>query len=144
MPVTYSRAGERGARQRRRQWWRVGELAGLLVAGLLVSAALWQVYGAKTRQMAGVEAGLASRQLLDLNNLNAREDLLPALGMFQPQAKREDVAQTIAFGRLRGSRVGRPPKTMARPTSLFPFQLRQPPLQFRHLAPQCRQPGQVG
>ncbi len=96
MAVTYSRAGERAV-PRRRQWWRVWELAGLLAAGFLVWMALDQAYQAKTRQISGVEAGLASRQLLDLNNLTAREDLLPALAQFRPQARRELLARRIYY-----------------------------------------------
>jgi hypothetical protein len=42
MAVTYSRGGDRRA-PRRRQWWRVRELAGILAAGLLVSAVLHHV-----------------------------------------------------------------------------------------------------
>jgi cell division protein FtsW (lipid II flippase) len=98
MAVTYSRAGERSDPRRapgRRPWWRWRELAGLAAAGLLVCAALHQAYQAKTRQLAGVEAGLSSRQLLDLNALNAREDLLPALGLFRSPAERDFVARRI-------------------------------------------------
>jgi cell division protein FtsW (lipid II flippase) len=96
MAVTYSRTGERGV-PRRRQWWRVRELAGLMAAGLLVSVALQHVYWAKTRQLEGIEAGLRSRQLLDLNGLSAREDLLPALGLFRTQAERDFVARKIYY-----------------------------------------------
>ncbi len=96
MAVTYSRGGDRRA-PRRRQWWRVRELAGILAAGLLVSAVLHHVYRVKTRQLAGIDAGLSSRQLLDLNGLNAREDLLPALSLFRSQAERDFVARRIYY-----------------------------------------------
>jgi cell division protein FtsW (lipid II flippase) len=140
MAVTYSRAGERRA-PRRRQWWRVRELAGLLAAGLLVSAAFHQVYEAKTRQMAGVEAGLRSRQLLDLNGLSAREDLLPALGPFRPQADREYLARRIyylsgglsnvgAIARLR-DRAGAPLLTPEEFRRLKPLFVVRPPARFR-------------
>jgi cell division protein FtsW (lipid II flippase) len=99
MPVTYSRTGDRDDLRgpRRRFSWRLRELAALLVAGILVSAALHHVYRAKTQPLAGIEAGLSSRQLLDLNALGAREDLLPALSMFRTQAEREFVARRIYY-----------------------------------------------
>src|SRR5271157_587001 len=140
MAVTYSRAGERSA-PRRRARWRTGELAGLLAAGLLVSGALHQAYRAKTRQMAGVEAGLHSRQLLDLNALSAREDLLPALGMFPRQAEREDVARRIyyisgglsnvgAIARLRNG-ASAPLLTAEEFRRLKPLFVVRPPARFR-------------
>src|SRR5581483_2881179 len=82
MAVTQSRSGERldlRRRPRRRQLWRIRELAGLLAAGALVAAGLHQVYQAKTQGLSAIQASLSARQLLDLNNLGQREDLLPAL-----------------------------------------------------------------
>ncbi len=46
---------------------------------------------------AEIEAGLASKKLLNLNDLSAREDLLPALTMFSEPAERDLVARKIYY-----------------------------------------------
>ena len=100
MAVTHSRTTERVQQRRapgRRSFWRFKELLGLLGAGALAYIGLHQVYQAKAAQMAGIDAGLASRQLLDLNSLGAREDLLPAVGMFPTPEEREFVARKIYY-----------------------------------------------
>ena len=100
MAVTSSRSSERGELRRgarRRASWRVRELAGVMAAGLLVSLALHQVFQVKTQPLAGIEAALASRQLLDVNAIGAREDLLPALSMFHSQTERDFAARKIYY-----------------------------------------------
>ena len=100
MAVTHSRTNERVQQRRttaRRPVWRLKELAALLAAGALATLGLYQVYQAKAQATAGIDAALASRQLLDLNSLGAREELLPALGMFPSQQEREFVARKIYY-----------------------------------------------
>lgn len=100
MAVTYSHTADRDASRRgprRRLSWRIRELAALLVSAILVSTALYQVYRTKTHPLAAIDAALSSRQLLDLNALSAREDLLPALTMFRSQPEREFVARKIYY-----------------------------------------------
>lgn len=56
------------------------------------------VYLAKSQPLAQVDASLASKQLLNLNELGAREDLLPALATLFPQAAERDfVARKIYY-----------------------------------------------
>jgi cell division protein FtsI/penicillin-binding protein 2/cell division protein FtsW (lipid II flippase) len=101
MAVTRSRSVERATvRQmsRRRAGWRVRELLALLAAGALVGVGLWLVHAAKSAPLAEVDAGLASKKLLNLNDLSAREDLLPALAPLLPkQRDRDDAAKQIYY-----------------------------------------------
>src|ERR1700692_3246989 len=55
---------------------------------------------------AGIDRGLAAKQLLNLNNLGAREELLPALTMFPDAAEREFVARKIFYAAGGLSNVG--------------------------------------
>ena len=82
---------------RRRPAWRLVELAGILVAGALVGAGLYFVFHAKAGNPAEIDAGLASKKLLNLNDLSQREDLLPALTMFADPAERDLVARKIYY-----------------------------------------------
>ncbi len=61
----------------------------LLVFGFLL------VYLAKSISFSGIEAGLGNKQLIDINDLSAREDLLPFLGIFTEPAERQFVARRI-------------------------------------------------
>ena len=101
MAVTRSRSVERTAvRQvaRRRAAWRLRELFALLAAGVLVSGGLYLVHRAKAAPLAEIEAGLASRRLLNLNDLSAREDLLPALApLFPKSSDRDNAARQIYY-----------------------------------------------
>jgi cell division protein FtsI/penicillin-binding protein 2/cell division protein FtsW (lipid II flippase) len=72
--------------------WRTRELALGLVAALSVGAGLFRVHYAKTGHFAEIERGLAAKQLLNLNTLGAREDLLPALTPLFPRMKDRDAA----------------------------------------------------
>ena len=51
----------------------------MLAASLMLLFGFFLVYRAKTRSFAEIESGLAGKQLLNLNDLSAREDLLPYL-----------------------------------------------------------------
>src|SRR5579883_3020494 len=99
MAVTRSSRTERVVRTaaRRQSAWRITELAGVLAVGLLVGIGLFTVFRAKAANSAEIDAGLTSKKLLNLNELNAREDLLPALGMFSDPAERELVARQIFY-----------------------------------------------
>jgi cell division protein FtsW (lipid II flippase) len=100
MAVTRSTSTERTtvrAAARERSGWRITELVGVLAAGLLVGAGLYLVFLAKAPKPADIDAGLASKRLLNLNDLNAREDLLPALTMFTEPAERDFVARKIYY-----------------------------------------------
>lgn len=100
MAITRSSASQRTtvhALTRRRSAWRGPELAGLLIAGVLVGIGLYQVYRAKAPNPAAIDAGLSARRLLNLNDLGAREDLLPALTMYSTPAERDFVARKIYY-----------------------------------------------
>jgi len=95
MAVTRSRAQDRPEVRRvltTRPTWRVRELALGLIAALLVGVGLYRVHYFKTSNFPEIEHGLAARQLLNLNALSAREDLLPALTPLFPKMKDRDAA----------------------------------------------------
>ena len=103
MAVTRSRAAEREQPShggRRATIWRgiVGrrrEAIWMLAASLMLLLGFFLVYRAKTRSFVAIEAGLAGKQLLNLNDLTAREDLLPYLAIFTEPAERQFVARRI-------------------------------------------------
>ena len=103
MAVTRSRAAERAqasGRWRRSIFpsgiaWRRREAIWMLAASLIVLFGFFLVYRAKTRSFAEIESGLANKQLLNLNDLAAREDLLPYLAIFTEPAERQFVARRI-------------------------------------------------
>ncbi len=98
MAITRSRAAERGTATRRGRGaiaWRRNEAAWLLAGSLVLLFGFYLVYKAKSRPFAAAESALAAGQLLNLNELNAREDLLPFLGMFAVPAERQYVARRI-------------------------------------------------
>src|SRR5690349_2923295 len=101
MAVTRSRSVERAAVRRVSMGgggWRMQELLATAVAALLVAGGLLLVYRAKSAGLAEIDAGLAARRLLNLNDLRAREDLLPALApLFARQRDREQAAQQIYY-----------------------------------------------
>src|ERR1039457_530886 len=95
MAVTHSRSVERataGDLERRRAGWRGREFVLTVVASLLLAAGLYQVHQAKSEGLAEVDAGLAAKRLLNLNELGGREELLPALTPFFPNSRQRDVA----------------------------------------------------
>ncbi|HLH18737.1 MAG TPA: FtsW/RodA/SpoVE family cell cycle protein [Bryobacteraceae bacterium] len=106
MAVTRSRAAERPEIKRdprgpRTEWkfragpWRVRELAAILCAGALIAAGLWTVYQSKAPELDAAAKQLAAKQLVDLNDLGAREDVLPTLGVIASQKDREEAARRI-------------------------------------------------
>ena len=99
MAVTRSSTTQRTVRTaiRRNSGWRITELFGILAAGVLVAAGLFLVFHAKAGNRAEIEAGLAGKKLLNLNDLTAREDLLPALSMYSAPAERDLAARKIYY-----------------------------------------------
>ncbi len=98
MPVTRSSAASRpnaGRGLQRQPVWRVRELLWMLAAGLVVAAALWFVWRARTAGFADAEQALAAKQIVNLNALSEREDLLPVLTLYPDPAEREFVARKI-------------------------------------------------
>ncbi len=100
MALTRSRAADRPEIKRgpggfRAEWkfrvgpWRVRELAALLSAGALVAAGLWMVYRSKAPELTAAANQLAEKQIVDLNDLGAREDVLPTLAAIPAQKDRE-------------------------------------------------------
>jgi len=94
MAVTRSTASER-VESRRVITWRRGEALWLLAGSLVLLFGFVLVYQAKSRGFAQIESGLAARQLLNLNDLGAREELLPFLGIIAEPAERQFVARRI-------------------------------------------------
>jgi cell division protein FtsW (lipid II flippase) len=117
MAVTRSRAAERPAVRRDprpRVAWRTHELAWLVAASVLVMIGLFLVYKAKSAPLDGIEQQLSAGKLLNLNQLSAREELLPVLGVIPNQREREETARKIYYlsgslpnvGRIRSSVTG--------------------------------------
>ncbi len=76
--------------------WRVRELAALLAASIAVAFGLHLVHAAKSQGLNAIDPAISAKQLLNLNELSAREDLLPALTPLFPQAaEREFAARKI-------------------------------------------------
>ena len=100
MAITRSSTADRAVIRRapgQQRQWRRNELVCTLGASLLVAAGLYLVHRAKSQGLAEIDRGLAAKQLLNLNNLGAREELLPALTMFPDPAEREFVARKIFY-----------------------------------------------
>ena len=102
MAVTRSKAAERVTAPRRMAWRR-GEALWMLAGSLVLVCGLALVYQAKSRSLSEIESGLAGKQLLNLNDLGAREELLPFLQIFTEPAERQFAARRIydASGDLR-------------------------------------------
>ena len=94
MAVTHSRSTERAAVRQladQRASWRVRELCALLVASVLVGGRTVSGPPCEGRRgCAEIEAGLTAKRLLNLNDLAAREDLLPALTPLFPKMRDRD------------------------------------------------------
>src|SRR6266702_364692 len=100
MAVTRSRSAERAVERvaMRRAGWRTRELVAMLASAALVAGGLYVVHKAKAVSLPEVEAGLASKRLLNLNGLGTREDLLPALApLFPKQHDRDEAARQIYY-----------------------------------------------
>ncbi len=98
MPVTRSNAASRpsaGRGSQRRPAWRIRELLWMLAASLVVAAALWLAWRAKTTGFPAAEQALAAKQIVNLNALSAREDLLTVFTLYPDPAEREFVARKI-------------------------------------------------
>src|SRR4051812_27319835 len=97
--VTRSRAAERAqedrpllevARQPDQVLW-------LIAASILIAAGLFLIYLAKSRDFKQIESAINSKQILDLNKLSAREELLPYLSVFADLAERQFAARKIYY-----------------------------------------------
>ena len=100
MATTRSTAHERLDMRRApsRRGWRTRELLFTLIAAIAVGAGLYRVHYVKTGALPQVERDLASKRLLNLNDLGAREDLLPALTPLFPKTRdREAAAKNIYY-----------------------------------------------
>src|SRR5690242_4414076 len=100
MAVTRSRAAERTDVRRlsgRKTGWRRSELIWTVAAGLLIGMGLFLVFQAKAQALAAAEQGLAGKTILNLNELGAREDLLPALRVIPDQRTRLEAARRIYY-----------------------------------------------
>ena len=105
MAVTRSKPAERAQSAYRRsgaQAWPASEFLWLAGVSILIAGGLFLVFKAKTRSLREIEQGLATRQLLNLNDLSTREDLLPFLGIVSDSAERQFIARNIynASGKL--------------------------------------------
>ncbi|HEV3332519.1 MAG TPA: FtsW/RodA/SpoVE family cell cycle protein [Bryobacteraceae bacterium] len=100
MAVTRSSAAERAPSQRalrRASRWRTKELIWTIAAILFVAFGLYLVYRAKASEFPAVAQSLAAKKLIDLNNLSAREDLLPALTIVPDARQRQEAARRIYY-----------------------------------------------
>ena len=102
MAVTKSRSAERrdalqAGKSGQPLVWRRQELAGMAAALVLVGIGLMLVYRSKAGDLAEVEQGLKAKTILNLNDLSAREDLLPALSVVPDPRDREEVARKIYY-----------------------------------------------
>ncbi len=97
MAVTRSRAAERAevrqsfGRGAGPRWQRRYELWGMLAACLFVAIGLFLVYRSKADTLND------TGQLVNLNTLGAREELLPALGVIQDPRERLETARKIYY-----------------------------------------------
>ena len=110
MAVTKSRAADRAEVRRgpgRSGGWRLAELGWTAAAALLVGAGLYLVYQAKAPILTQAGQGLTSKTLLNLNDLGAREDLLPALRIIPDSRQRQEIARKIYYTSGGLSNVGR-------------------------------------
>lgn len=100
MAVTRSRAEERTAA--RSVWlgawtWPLSEFLWLAAASILIGSGLYLAYQAKSQAFAEVEKSLARKQLLNLNELASREELLPFLTIISDPGERQFVARKIYY-----------------------------------------------
>ncbi|MBA0085044.1 MAG: hypothetical protein HRJ53_08610, partial [Acidobacteria bacterium Pan2503] len=71
---------------------RLKELALTLAASLVIASGLFRVYAAKTQGLSEVDSALISKKLLNLNELNTRDDLLPFLDFIASGSDRQQIA----------------------------------------------------
>src|ERR1039457_1122530 len=95
MAVTRSGSVERAASgdlPGQRAAWRGRAFALAVVASLLVGAGFFRVHQPKSAGLGEVEAALSAKRLLNLNELGAREELIPALTPYFPSSGERDAA----------------------------------------------------
>jgi len=100
MAVTRSRAEERVAAREVRlsaRTWPLSEFFWLAAASILISGGLFLVYQAKSQPFGEIDRALAAKQLVNLNELRSREDLLPFLDIISEPAERQFVARRIYY-----------------------------------------------
>jgi cell division protein FtsW (lipid II flippase) len=100
MAVTRSTAVERGHTGDARAGagarpWPVSEFLWLAAASLLIASGLFLVFQAKSNAFGEMEQALTAKQLLNLNELSSREDLLPFLDVIVDSGERQFVAHHI-------------------------------------------------
>jgi cell division protein FtsW (lipid II flippase) len=98
MAVTRSTAVDRGQARNARagaRTWPVSEFLWLAAASILIASGLFLVFQAKSNVFGEIEQGLASKQLLNLNELASREDLLTFLNIIADAGERQFVARRI-------------------------------------------------
>src|SRR5437867_4450466 len=98
MAVTRSTAAERVQTRYRplgTRTWPIGESLWLMAVSIVIAVGLYLVFEAKSRPFGKIEEGLASGQLLNLNDLSSREELLPFLNIVSDPTERQFVARTI-------------------------------------------------
>ena len=110
MAITRSTTADRATVRKthaRRGGWRGVEFLASVGAALLVGAGLYFVYQSKAVDLAAVDQGLASKQLLNLNEMRSREELLPVLSFVENQRERQELARRIYDSAPGLSNVGR-------------------------------------
>lgn len=100
MAVTRSRAEERATARELQlsvRAWPVSEFLWLAAASILIGGGLYLVYQAKSQAFGEIEKSLAAKQLLNLNQLGSREDVLPFLTIISDSGERQFVARRIYY-----------------------------------------------
>jgi len=98
MAVTRTTAEQRASSRPARfgtKLWPMSEFAWLAASSFLVVCGLYLVYQAKANAFIDIEKQVASNQLLNLNELRSREDLLPFLDVVGGPAERLFVARHV-------------------------------------------------
>ena len=136
MAVTRSSAAERMTVRNAsasRNGSRLKELAWTLAASLLIASGLFRVYVAKTQGLSEVDSALISKKLLNLNELNTRDDLLPFLDFIASGSDRQQIAHKIydQSGSLSNAGRIRPVLTAEQFRLLKPRVVVRRPSQFR-------------
>ena len=100
MAVTRSRAEERIAARNVRlgaRAWPLSEFLWLAAVSILIGGGLYLVYQAKSQTFSQTDQALATKQLLNLNELASRDDLLPFLNIIGDPGERQFVARRIYY-----------------------------------------------
>jgi cell division protein FtsW (lipid II flippase) len=100
MAVTRSRAEERVAAREVRlgaRAWPLSECLWLAAISIVIGGGLYLVYQAKSLMFSQIDQALAAKQLLNLNELASRDDLLPFLNIIGDPGERQFVARRIYY-----------------------------------------------